>query len=118
MSLLGYASGAALEGVVNDAHVAQLVRCHTVSPERFDEETEAAFTELAAAGDLDGFAVAVREWVAAAEATSDVEPAAGAERGSFKLVETFEGWWHGELRLPPATARWSAWRSNVSSADP
>ena len=101
MSLLGYASGAALDGVLNDAHVAQLVRCHSASPDRFDDDTEAAFTELAATGDLDRFAVAVREWVAAAEATAEAEPPVEAERGSFKLVETFEGWWHGELRLSP-----------------
>ena len=102
MSLLRYASEAALDGVVTEVHVPQLVRCHAASPDRFDERTEVAFTELAATGDLDGFAVAVREWVTAAEATSDAEPPVEAERGSFKLVETFEGWWHGELRLPPA----------------
>ena len=101
MSLLGHASGAALGGVLNDAHVAQLVRCHSASPDRFDDHIEEAFTELAATGDLDGFAVAVHEWVAAAEATSEAEPPAEAERGSFKLVETFDGWWHGEMRLSP-----------------
>ena len=101
MSLLRYASEAALDGLLNDAHVQQLVRCHAASPDRFDDEAEVAFTELAATGDLDGFAVAVREWVAAAEATSDAEPPVEAERGSFKLVEAFEGWWHGELRLSP-----------------
>ena len=101
MTLLRYASEAALEGVLNDAHVAQLVRCHSASPDRFDEHTEAAFTELAATGDFDGLAVAVREWVAAAEATSEAEPPVEAERASFKLVVTFDGWWHGELRLSP-----------------
>ncbi len=103
MSALPYASAAALDGVINDVHVEQLVRCHAASPERFDADTEVAFTELAACGDLDSFAVAVRSWIESAEAVSDDEPPAlDAERGSFRLVETFDGWWHGELRLPPA----------------
>lgn len=97
MSLLRYASEAALDGVLNEVHVEQLARCHAASPDRFDDETEVAFTDLAAAGDLDSFAVEVGEWVAAGQASSQDEPQRDAERGSFKLVETFGGWWHGEL---------------------
>ena len=52
MSLLRYASDAGLDGVLNDTHVAQLVHCYSASPDRFDEQAEAAFTELAATGDL------------------------------------------------------------------
>ena len=46
-----------------------------------------AFAELAAANGLKGFAVAVREWVAAAEALSEVEPPMDAERASLRMVE-------------------------------
>jgi hypothetical protein len=105
MHELPHAAAAALDGGLHEVHVREIVRCQRRAPDRFDGEMDLTFTQLALAGDLDAFAVAVRAWHEQADAHESPDPAdlpIEAERESFRLDQGFDGWWHGEFRLSPA----------------
>lgn len=111
MSAMPHASAAALGGAIGEVHVEQLVHCRRRAPHRFDAETERAFTELAAAGDLAQFALAVRTWIQATEALDAPDPAdlpVEEQQQELRYGQTLDGWLRGEFLLDPSNAAFFA----------
>ncbi|MFN0090729.1 MAG: HNH endonuclease signature motif containing protein [Acidimicrobiales bacterium] len=108
MATLRHAREAALDGVLNEAHVRRLVEAKCRGASRLSDEIDAALTGVACDADLADFSLAIRTFVEHVEAIDSPDPAelpAEAERESFALTEGYDGWWNGQLHLSPEHGR-------------
>ena len=100
------AYAAAIDGRLDDARLAQLVRCRSRAPQHYSAELDAAMVALALDGTWAEFTTAVRTFHERCDAeehpdlVDDTGQPAPAP-STFHFAETLDGRWHGTLDLSP-----------------